>query len=77
MWVGSLVHIAERTFLLSMSKELKEKEKKFDMLVAPPELTNYKILDPEKAEEVFDIGYRATLEKLKNYQISTIISKHI
>jgi NTE family protein len=73
-WVSSLVHIAERTFLLSMSKELKEKSGKFDLLVAPPELTNYKILDPEKAEEVFNVGYMATQEKLKHLEISSILN---
>ena len=36
--------------MLSMSKEITEKARKFDLFVAPLELRNYKILDPEKAE---------------------------
>jgi NTE family protein len=64
--VKSLVQIAERTFFLSMSREVMEKSKKFNVFIAPPELKNYKILDPEKAAEVFEIGYKATMEKLKN-----------
>lgn len=72
--VTSLIQIAERTFMLNMSKELDEKAKKFDVFIAPPELKNYKILDPEKAIEVFDIGYKATISKLKEPQVTKLLS---
>jgi NTE family protein len=72
--VTSLVQIAERTFMLSMSREVVEKEKKFDVLIAPLELKNYKILDPEKAEEVFEIGYKATKRKLKDPEIMKLLT---
>ena len=65
--ISGLINIAERTFMLSMSKEIIEKAKKFDLFVAPLELRNYKILDPEKACELFEVGYKATKEKLKGY----------
>lgn len=61
----NLINIAERTFLLSLSREVFAKSKKFDLFIAPQELRNYKILDPEKAKEVFMVGYKATVEKLK------------
>jgi NTE family protein len=73
--VTNLISIAERTFLLSMSKEVIEKTKKFDLFIAPPELRNYKILDPEKAEEVFQVGYNATKEKLSLLDINSILSR--
>jgi len=63
--ISGLINIAERAFMLSMSKEITEKSKKFDLFVAPLELRNYKILDPEKSEELFSVGYKATKEKLK------------
>jgi NTE family protein len=68
-----LINIAERTFMLSMSKEITEKAKKFDLFVAPLELRNYKILDPEKAEELFEVGYNATKEKLKDAVVKSIL----
>jgi NTE family protein len=71
--ISGLINIAERTFMLSISKEIIEKAKKFDLFIAPPELINYKILDPEKAEELFSIGYKATEEKLKEINIKSII----
>jgi NTE family protein len=70
-----LITIAERVFMLSMSKEIIEKSKKFDLFVAPLELQNYKVLDPEKAEELFSIGYKATKEKLINMDIQKFLDK--
>ena len=72
--ISGLINITERTFMLSMSKEIIEKEKKFNLLVAPPELAHYKILDPEKAAELFDLGYKATKEKLKNFNIDKFLN---
>jgi NTE family protein len=70
--INNLIQIAERTFLLNVSKEVLEKEKRFNMFIAPQELRNYKILDPEKAEEVFLLGYNATKEKLKEFDLKRI-----
>ncbi len=72
--VTSVMQIAIRTFILSMSKEVNEKSGKFDILVAPSELSAFRILDPEKAEELFDIGYRATIEELKKADVTNLIS---
>jgi NTE family protein len=72
--VTNLINIAERTFFLSMSKEVNEKAKKFNLFIAPLELRNYKILDPEKAEEVYLVGYNATKEKMKFLDIKSILA---
>jgi len=71
--ISGLIHIAERTFMLNMSKEIIEKAKKFDLFVAPAELRNYKILDPEKGSELFDLGYKATKEKLKEIDLEKLL----
>lgn len=71
--ISGLISIAERTFMLSMSKEILEKAKKFDLFVSPPELRNFKILDPEKAEDLFSIGYRATKEKLDEALVKSLL----
>ncbi|MCJ7449963.1 MAG: patatin-like phospholipase family protein [Bacteroidales bacterium] len=75
--INGLTKIAERTFMLTMSKEVAEKSKKFDLFIAPLELKNYGILDPEKAEEVFKVGYKATKEKLKDPEILKLISSKL
>jgi NTE family protein len=67
--LSGLINIAERTFMLNMTKEVTEKSGKFHLLVAPPELRNYGILDPEKAEELFTLGYNATKDKLRDDNI--------
>jgi len=71
--ISGLINIAERTFMLSVSKEIIEKAKKFHLFVAPLELKNYKILDPEKGGELFEVGYKATKEKLKNFNIDKFL----
>jgi NTE family protein len=71
--ISGLINIAERTFMLSMSKEIIEKSKKFYLFVAPLELMKFKILDPEKAHELFAIGYNATREKLKEIDIEKLL----
>lgn len=73
--ISGLISIAERAFMLSMSKEITEKAKKFDLFVAPLELRNYKILDPEKADELFLVGYNATIKKLKEINLEKLLKK--
>jgi NTE family protein len=72
--ISGLISIAERSFMLSMSKDANEKAKKFDLFVAPPELQYYKILDPEKAEDIFSLGYKATMEQLKDHRIRELLN---
>ncbi|MGB8491687.1 MAG: patatin-like phospholipase family protein, partial [Bacteroidales bacterium] len=71
--VSSLVQIAERAFMLSMTRDLGEKAKKFDVFIAPLQLKDYKILDPEKAAEVYEIGYRETLKKLNEPEVAGLV----
>jgi NTE family protein len=75
--ISGLISIAERTFMLSMSKEIHEKARKFDLFVAPQELKNFGILDPEKAEELFSVGYNATKEKLKEVDVEKLLDNII
>jgi NTE family protein len=75
--VTSLVQIAERTFMLNLAREVESNKNKFDIFIAPQELKRYKILDPEKAVEVFEIGYRATKEQLDDPSVKKILSDKI
>jgi NTE family protein len=64
---SNISRIAVRTFMLNIAKEVALKADKFDLFIAPPRLMNYGILDPEKAEEVFKIGYDETISLLGKY----------
>jgi NTE family protein len=70
--INNLIQIAERTFLLNVSKEVLEKSKRFDLFIAPQELRNFKILDPEKSQEVYLVGYAATKEKLREIEYNKL-----
>ncbi len=67
---SNLIQIAERTFMLNMSKEVMEKSRKFDLFISPSELMNYNILDSEKSDEVFKIGYNTTKEILNEMDLT-------
>ena len=71
--LSGLINIAERAFMLRMSEEINEKSHKFHLLIAPTELINYSILDPEKAKELFSLGYNATIEKLEKIDIKNLL----
>jgi NTE family protein len=71
--ISGLISIAERTFMLSMSKDILDKSKRFDLFIAPAELRKHKFLDPEKSQEIFDIGYQATKEKLEDIDVDVLL----
>ncbi|MBN2666111.1 MAG: patatin-like phospholipase family protein [Bacteroidales bacterium] len=75
--VTSMVQIAERSFILNMTKEVELKASKFDIFIAPEELRKYKILDPEKAIEVYNIGYKETKKKLKEPETEKLIRERM
>lgn len=72
---SSLISIAERTFILNIYKEILEKSGRFDLYIAPAELSNFGVLDPEKAEEIYKIGYKAAREKLKDPDLKKKLRK--
>lgn len=72
----SLIKITERTFMVAVAKEIAEKSKRFDLFISPQELKNYGVLSPEDAEEVFQIGYKATKEKLKDQEIQKSLANY-
>ena len=75
--ISGLINIAERAFMLRMSEEINEKSDKFDLLIAPQELKNYKILDPEKAHELYTLGYKATRENLEKIDLKKIVFNNL
>jgi NTE family protein len=74
---SGLIKIAVRTFMLSISREILEKSKKFDLFIAPVELKNFGILDSEKAEDLYNLGYKATKEKLKETETRKLLSSKL
>lgn len=61
-----MVHIAERSFHLAIASEMNTKRHLFDIYIEPAEITNYSLFDLKKSHELFDVGYRKTVEVLKN-----------
>jgi NTE family protein len=60
-----LAHIAERSFHLAIASEMRTKQHLFDIYIEPSEITNFSMFDMKKAPELFEVGYRKTMEILK------------
>lgn len=71
--VSGLIKLAERTLMLSLSKEIIEKARKFDLCIRPSALKDYKVFDMSKGKDMFEIGYRDTLEKLKTFDHNKLL----
>ncbi len=66
--IGNLIEIAARTFELSVSINRELTQKECDLLIEPPGLENFSILDNSDGEKMFRIGYDYC-RKIENLQI--------
>lgn len=58
--VDNLMEVAIRTFELSVSGNRKKFEEDCDLYIEPDGVEEYHILDPEHADELFELGYAYT-----------------
>ena len=65
----SLLAIAERSFHLSVAKDLASKRKKFSIFIAPDKLAEYSAFHQDKAAEIFEIGYLTAKREIEEYRI--------
>ena len=55
--VKNLIQIAARTFQLSVNSTTRGLEDNCDLVIAPPDLEKFEILDASKADEIYKVGY--------------------
>ena len=59
-----ILHTAFRTFHLSISAKTMHKINEFSLYIEPEDLSKFSLIDVEKGQEMFEIGYKATNEIL-------------
>lgn len=64
---SNLWAIAERTFRITVSSQIKDKLDQCDLVIAPEELGEYGLFQTGKGKEMFDIGYQSAKEVLKSW----------
>jgi len=64
--LNSKMRIMERTFYLSLCAQSFYRTRRADFLIAPKKVSNYGLFEVQKADELYKIGYEATMEVLKN-----------
>jgi NTE family protein len=62
---NNLIHIAERSFRLSVSSNISSKISLCDRLFEPEELGGFGLLDVSNGEKIFEIGYETARKQLK------------
>ena len=64
--ITTLRSMIERTVHLAINNNVKLRMDKCDFFIEPQELKYYRLMSFSKAEEIFDIGYRYTLDLKKH-----------
>ncbi|MCY7349364.1 MAG: patatin-like phospholipase family protein [Cytophagaceae bacterium] len=58
--ITSIKSVMERSLYLAINKSSQQQFAKYHLLIEPPELKNYTVLDVKKAREIFRVGYLYT-----------------
>lgn len=61
--LATLRHVAERTFFLAVNTNTALRVPLCDLVLEPPELKRFSVLDLRQAAVMYDIGYRYTLSR--------------
>ncbi|MDD3875263.1 MAG: patatin-like phospholipase family protein [Bacteroidales bacterium] len=67
---NNIKNIAVRSFQISINKNMHEESKKCDIFIAPSKLNNYGVLEIDKNEEIFEIGYKEAIKILNKSDLS-------
>ena len=68
-------NVIERAFKLKSVKDDQEKFNECDLVISPKELSKYGIFDKKHLEDIFKIGYDATIKALENNKNKLLIKK--
>jgi NTE family protein len=52
----------ERSLLLAIQNNVKDRAKKCDLFIEPPTLNRFTTFDSKKARDIFEIGYSYTMQ---------------
>jgi len=63
--VKSLRAIVERSFQLTINKNVKGKSQHCDLFIAPNKLSEFGIMDVARIREIYEVGYKYTIEFLE------------
>lgn len=69
--VGQLKHsyqVANRAYNISFDSQCASKFKEVDLLIAPKKLEQYGMFNLKNIDAIFEIGYEAAMESLKNFK---------
>lgn len=70
--LSTMLHISLRCFMLSVKAKAQLLHKHCDLFIEPPDLQNFGLLDNRRAQDMFDIGYQYTKERLNALDLDSL-----
>ncbi|MDL2283040.1 patatin-like phospholipase family protein [Odoribacter sp. OttesenSCG-928-G04] len=70
--IENMLHVAERSFHLGLASNTAIDRKMADLLIAPENMLHYSMLDLKAAEKIFNLGYEAAKERLKDFSLQQL-----
>ncbi len=67
--INGVTEMLERTVLLAINQNAKPEMELCDHLIDPPEMQHYSLFDFKKAEELIEVGYEHTMEKIRSGEL--------
>lgn len=64
--INGISNVAMRSIQISIANTILHKESLFDIYIEPESLSDYGYFNVKKGKEIFDIGYNAAVQVLKN-----------
>ena len=67
--IDGMMDVMERVYHLAIQSSTVSEKRACDVVIEPVEARNYGMFDISKTQEIFDIGYRATMVKLHQPEV--------
>lgn len=64
--------VIERTLMMAITCNVYPKRQLCDVFIEPEELRTYKVLEFNKAEEIFDIGYKYAIDNMQRFGLKKL-----
>ncbi|MCB9231413.1 MAG: patatin-like phospholipase family protein [Bacteroidia bacterium] len=75
--VSSMKQVLERTLVLSVRENSRERKKRADFVFEPHALSQFNVFDMRRADQIFEVGYREAKESIHNSSFLRNLAKEL
>lgn len=74
--VANMIHMAERSFHLTLASNSRIDKKLSDLFIAPDDMIRFSMFDLTHVKEIYEQGYKAAKEALKDFNKVSLLQKN-